>query len=111
VLANSMSLTLDRLQTRMVKTLRLGPEVWDDLFIELEGQIRGEGVLGRLPLEGEAPAARLNELRMRDEASKEWSEDDDEGWLASARVVGFGLRLGWFCGGLRRNVSGTGVNS
>jgi hypothetical protein len=79
---------LAQLRSRIHDTLRMGPDVWDDILIELEDQIRENNVVGQLPLTKEAAIARLDELRKRDASSDEWQPDDESALMALFGRVG-----------------------
>jgi hypothetical protein len=79
---------LAQLRSRIHDTLRMGPDVWDDILTELEDQIGENNVVGQLPLTKEAAIARLDELRKRDASSDEWQPDDESALMALVGRVG-----------------------
>jgi hypothetical protein len=87
-LATELGITLTKLESRVAETLRMGPDVWDDVLVKLEEAIRGAGVAGHLPLEGEALAERLEELITRDAREEAWSDEDDESLVALVGTSG-----------------------
>jgi hypothetical protein len=64
--------------------------------VAVEEQIRGGGVAGRLPLEGQVLAIRLAELTTRDWRPDDWTAEEDECLAALA----WGVAEGWCAIGL-----------
>jgi hypothetical protein len=92
-LARENGWTPDELEEQRNEIMQAGPDVWDDVLVELEEMIRCNAIAGQLPLGGAILGRRMDDLRNRNARTDPWTEEDDTTLLA---LVG-GVNEAW-CG-------------